>query len=49
LWGEGVAKVEDVDRWAAEEKVIEERQRRVRELLEDLKPPPRGILSFLQA
>ncbi|KAK4041972.1 hypothetical protein C8A01DRAFT_33962 [Parachaetomium inaequale] len=49
LWGEGAAKVEEVDRWAAEEKVIEERQRRVRELLEDLKPPPRGILSFLQA
>ncbi|KAL2158355.1 hypothetical protein VTH06DRAFT_4403 [Thermothelomyces fergusii] len=49
LWGQGVAPVEEVDRWAAEEKVIEERQRRVRELLEDLKPPPRGILSFFQA
>ncbi|KAK4125269.1 hypothetical protein N657DRAFT_644115 [Parathielavia appendiculata] len=49
LWGEGPAKVEDVDRWAAEEKVIEERQRRVKDLLEDLRPPPRGILSFLQA
>ncbi|KAL2181064.1 uncharacterized protein P884DRAFT_255011 [Thermothelomyces heterothallicus CBS 202.75] len=49
LWGQGVAGVEEVDRWAAEEKVIEERQRRVRELLEDLKPPPRGILSFFQA
>ncbi|KAK4239150.1 hypothetical protein C8A03DRAFT_43169 [Achaetomium macrosporum] len=51
LWGQGagVAKVEDTDRWAAEEKVIEERQRRARDLLEDLKPPPRGILSFLQA
>ncbi|KAK4149288.1 hypothetical protein C8A00DRAFT_18995, partial [Chaetomidium leptoderma] len=53
LWGRqggGATKVEEeVDRWAAEEKVIEERQRRVRELLEDLKPPPRGILSFLQA
>lgn len=49
LWGEGAAKVEDVDRWAAEQKVIEERQRRVGDLLEDLKPPPRGILSFLQA
>ncbi|KAL2198469.1 hypothetical protein P885DRAFT_33140 [Corynascus similis CBS 632.67] len=49
LWGQGATKVEEVDRWAAEEKVIEERQRRVRELLEDLKPPPRGILSFFQA
>ncbi|KAK4102928.1 hypothetical protein N658DRAFT_422372 [Parathielavia hyrcaniae] len=49
LWGEGPTKVEDVDRWAAEEKVIEERQRRVKDLLEDLRPPPRGILSFLQA
>ena len=37
------------NRWAAEEKVIEERQKRVRDLLEDLKPPPRGILSVLQA
>jgi hypothetical protein len=49
LWGEGAAKVEEVDRWAAEQKVIEERQRRVKDLLEDLRPPPRGILSFLQA
>ncbi|KAL2150261.1 hypothetical protein VTH82DRAFT_7937 [Thermothelomyces myriococcoides] len=50
LWSQGVvAKVEETDRWAAEEKVIEERQRRVRELLEDLRPPPRGILSFFQA
>jgi hypothetical protein len=49
LWGEGVAKVEDTNRWAAEEKVIEERQRRVKDLLEDLTPPPRGILSVLQA
>jgi hypothetical protein len=44
-----VAKVEDVDRWAAEEKVLEERQQRARDMLEDLRPPPRGILSFLQA
>lgn len=49
LWGEGVVKEEDTSRWAAEEKVIEERQRRDKDLLEDLKPPPRGILSFLQA
>jgi hypothetical protein len=49
LWGQGVAKVEDVDRWAAEEKVLEERQQRARDMLEDLRPPPRGILSFLQA
>ncbi|KAJ4298750.1 hypothetical protein N0V88_003782 [Collariella sp. IMI 366227] len=53
LWGAGVAKAEGDEsaksRWSAEEKVIEERQRRVQELLEDLRPPPRGILSFLQA
>ncbi|KAL2136015.1 hypothetical protein VTI74DRAFT_5902 [Chaetomium olivicolor] len=53
LWGEGMAKLEEDEsvknRWAAEEKVIEERQRRAKELLEDLRPPPRGILSFLQA
>ncbi|KAL2019604.1 hypothetical protein VTK56DRAFT_9501 [Thermocarpiscus australiensis] len=49
LWGEGVAKVEDTSRWAVEEKVIEERQKRVKDLLEDLKPPPRGLLSILTA
>ena len=54
LWGQGggdaVEKgVEETSRWAAEEKVIEERQRRAGDLLEDLKPPPRGILTWLQA
>lgn len=41
LWGRGRGEVrrEDVDRWAAEERVIEERQRRAAELLEDLEPP----------
>jgi hypothetical protein len=43
LWGQGqsqgAVKPEDVDRWAAEERVIEERQRRAAELLEDLEPP----------
>jgi hypothetical protein len=39
LWGHGEVKEEDVDRWAAEVKVIEERQRRAAELLEDLEPP----------
>ncbi|KAB5562835.1 hypothetical protein GE09DRAFT_1109899 [Coniochaeta sp. 2T2.1] len=38
LWGQGEFKAEDVDRWAAEERVIEERQRRAAELLEDLEP-----------
>ncbi|SPQ19076.1 df1ceb1d-2165-4280-a6d6-fdb0cb621d6f [Thermothielavioides terrestris] len=49
-WFGGLAEEkEETSRWAAEEKVIEERQKRVQDLLEDLKPPPRGILSFLQA
>ncbi|KAH8908002.1 hypothetical protein BR93DRAFT_927034 [Coniochaeta sp. PMI_546] len=45
LWGQGEVKAEDVDRWAAEEKVIEERQRRAAELLEDLEPP-RKLFDF---
>lgn len=45
LWGHGEVKAEDVDRWAAEEKVIEERQRRAAELLEDLEPP-RKVFDF---
>jgi len=58
LWGQGPAAVveseeaentERVGRWGAEEKVIEERRKRVRELLEDLRPLPRGPLSWLQA
>lgn len=46
LWGQGEVKAEDVDRWAAEERVIEERQRRAAELLEDLEPP-RKLFDFL--
>lgn len=52
LWSEGVAKAEDKSlpsRWAAEAKVIEERQRRVKDLVEDLKPLPRGWQSWLTA
>jgi hypothetical protein len=45
LWGQGEVKAEDVDRWAAEERVIEERQRRAAELLEDLEPP-RKLFDF---
>lgn len=45
LWGQGEVKAEDVDRWAAEERVIEERQRRAAELLEDLEPP-RKVFDF---
>ncbi|KAK4162043.1 hypothetical protein QBC43DRAFT_322783 [Cladorrhinum sp. PSN259] len=54
LWGEGEnGKAEEeqytTNRWVAEEKVIEERQRRVKDLLEDLKQPSRGPLSFFKA
>ncbi|KAK4196183.1 hypothetical protein QBC40DRAFT_209908 [Triangularia verruculosa] len=50
LWGEQTpAKVEVRDRWSAEEKVIEERQRRVKDFVEDLRQPDRGWLSFLKA
>ncbi|GAB1311624.1 MFS maltose permease [Madurella fahalii] len=52
LWGEGVARAEDTgvpNRWAAEAKVIEERQRRVRDMVEDLKPLPRGWQSWITA
>lgn len=46
LWGKGgEVKAEDVDRWAAEERVIDERQRRAAELLEDLEPP-RKLFDF---
>ena len=46
LWGEG--KPEDLDRWAAEEKVIQKRQRRAAELLDDLEPPPTGTSSVFR-
>ncbi len=39
LWGDGRQNGQNSRRWAAEEKVIEDRTRRVRELLEDLEPP----------
>lgn len=48
LWGSGASGGE-TDRWTAEERVIEERQKRVADLLEDLRPPPRGVLSWLRA
>ncbi|KAK3901510.1 hypothetical protein C8A05DRAFT_16321 [Staphylotrichum tortipilum] len=52
LWGGAVGAgkgAEETDRWKAEQRVIEERQKRVAELLEDLKPPPRGVLSWIRA
>ncbi|KAK4458288.1 hypothetical protein QBC42DRAFT_277117 [Cladorrhinum samala] len=52
LWGEGEnGRPEEghTNRWVAEEMVIEERQRRVKDLVEDLKPPSRGPLSFFKA
>ncbi|KAK4673780.1 hypothetical protein QC763_114920 [Podospora pseudopauciseta] len=51
LWGERQAQREQevTDRWSAEEKVIEERQRRVKDFVEDLRQPDRGWLSFLKA
>ncbi|KAK3363299.1 hypothetical protein B0T25DRAFT_526955 [Lasiosphaeria hispida] len=47
LWGEG--KKEDLSRWAAEEKVIEERRRRANQLLDDLEPPANGLSSIFSA
>lgn len=50
FWGQGVEhKEEDLNRWAAEEKVIAERQRRAADLLDQLPTGNRGFLSFLQA
>ncbi|EGO53533.1 hypothetical protein NEUTE1DRAFT_92908 [Neurospora tetrasperma FGSC 2508] len=49
FWGQGEHKQEDLNRWAAEEKVIAERQRRAADLLEELPTGNRGFLSFLQA
>lgn len=40
LWGRGgEEKKEDVDRWAAEEKVVQDRRNRTAELLEEVEPP----------
>ncbi|KAK0628188.1 hypothetical protein B0T17DRAFT_522069 [Bombardia bombarda] len=49
LWGEGTAKKEDLSRWAAEKKVIVERERRAKELLDDLEPPANGLSSIFTA
>ncbi|KAK3396555.1 hypothetical protein B0T20DRAFT_418135 [Sordaria brevicollis] len=51
FWSHGVGehKEEDLNRWAAEEKVIAERQRRAADLLDTLPTGNRGFLSFLQA
>lgn len=46
LWGDG--KTEDNGRWAAEEKVVKERIRRAREVLEDLESPNRPFGSMFQ-
>ena len=45
LWGDG--KPEDLDRWAAEEKVIQERKKRAAELLDDLEPSSRITSLFV--
>lgn len=47
LWGDG--KTEDHGRWAAEEKVVKDRLRRAREMLEDLEPSGRPMSSMFQA
>jgi len=47
LWSE--KEVEDLTRWKAEERVIEERVRRSRDLLEELKPPSNGLASLFTA
>lgn len=48
LWGDE-GKPEDRDRWAAEEKVIQERQRRAAELLDDLEAPVSGVSNIFHA
>ncbi|KAK1758723.1 hypothetical protein QBC47DRAFT_375572 [Echria macrotheca] len=48
LWGHGKEE-EDLTRWAAEERVIEERTKRSQGLLEELEPPAWGIASFFRA
>ena len=47
LWGHG--KDEDLSRWAAEQKVIEERTRRSQDLLEDINAPASGIAALFTA
>jgi len=47
LWGHG--EEEDLTRWVAEEKVIEERRRRSQDLVEELKPPANGLASLFTA
>lgn len=46
LWG-GKENKEDLSRWAAEEKVIEERGRRAKDLLDDLEAPPKNPFAVL--
>ena len=46
LWGD--SKIQDLGRWTAEGKVILERERRLKELLEDLEPPKNGFSSLFQ-
>ncbi|KAL1882047.1 hypothetical protein VTK73DRAFT_2761 [Phialemonium thermophilum] len=47
LWGEG--EVADQDRWAAEERVVQDRRRRAAELLDELEPPKSGGSSIFIA
>jgi hypothetical protein len=49
LWGNSTTEDLSMSRWSSEEKVIHERKRRSKELLEELEPPKRGFMSFLQA
>ncbi|KAK4447494.1 hypothetical protein QBC34DRAFT_409535 [Podospora aff. communis PSN243] len=44
LWGK--QEEENLTRWVAEAKVIEERRRRSQKLLEEIKPPPNAIMSL---
>ncbi|KAK3366839.1 hypothetical protein B0T24DRAFT_633755 [Lasiosphaeria ovina] len=48
LWGSETKK-EDTSRWAAEEKVIQERERRAKDLLDELRPPGAGLASLFTA
>ncbi|KAK4189757.1 hypothetical protein QBC35DRAFT_128813 [Podospora australis] len=52
LWGPAGGtteiKAEDTNRWAAEAKVIDERRNRVSDLVEDLRKPSRGFLTWIK-
>lgn len=43
LWSGSAVEEENVGRWAAEEKLCEERKKRARDILEDLAPLPTGL------